>query len=159
MAASSDPVEIIGIRKTLEQIECCDLILFLVEAHRAIEQEDRRLFEKVQGRPHLIVANKIDLLDPAAAEPDFQNAFDGHPRVAVSALRGDGLGALKNRIVEMVAGDRPLDLDPGVIPNLRHKHLLDKSRETCRSLCTDLEQSAAPEVLALHVGEVLDHAA
>lgn len=153
---SCNPVEIIGIRKTMEQVECSDLILFLVEAHRPQGEDDRLLFEKIKHRPHLIVSNKIDLLEGDAAKQKIPAAFEGHSQIAISAMRGDGLDALKDRIFEMTTGDQPVDLSPGVIPNLRHKQLLDKSLAAADALCSDLNNTAAPELLAIHTGEVLD---
>ena len=153
---SSDPVEIIGIRKTMEQVECCDLVLFLVEAQLPLVDEDLSLFEKVRHRPHLIVVNKIDLLGGELPEPRLPAALLGHPRIAISALHGHGLDALKERIIEMATADQAIDLSPGVIPNLRHKQLLDKSLAAADALCGDLENAVGAELLAIHAGEALD---
>jgi tRNA modification GTPase len=153
---SDDPVEIIGIKKTLEQVDCSDLVLFMVEAHQPMVDEDRLLFEQIRHRPHLVVANKIDLLRGAAAEHGFSAGFDGRPAVAISALYGDGLDALKERMIEVATGGQPVDLNPGLIPNLRHKQLLDQTIAAAKALISDLESDAAPELLAVHTREVID---
>lgn len=153
---TSDPVEKIGIRKTMQQVERCDLVLFLVEAHMPPDGEDMSFLHRIQHRPHLIVINKIDLVEDGRLNQLPASFSTDHPTVAVSALRGDGLNALKDRILELTSGETSIDLSPEIIPNLRHKQLLDGALAAAEALCGELELSAAPELIAVHAREALD---
>ena len=59
---TDDPIESIGIEKTLENVNGADLVLFMVEAHVPPTAEDTYIFEKIQSKPYIIVVNKIDLV-------------------------------------------------------------------------------------------------
>ena len=152
---SSDPVEIIGIQKTMEQVEKCDLVLFLVEAHRPLAEEDLSLFNQIQHRPHIVVFNKADLLGGRQPEELLSSRIGASSYQAISALRGDGLDDLKDKILKLTTGETPIDLDPVVIPNLRHKELLDSALVAAEELCNDIEKGFGPELQAVHAAEIL----
>ena len=152
---SSDPVEIIGIQKTMEQIERCDLVLFLVEAHKPMTDEDLSIYDRIRHRPHLMVFNKIDLARGKSFEALSPKMIEEGPQLAISALKGDGLDGLKDMILELAGGEAPLDLNPVVIPNLRHKELLDGALVAAEALCGDLGKETHPELLAVHASEIL----
>ena len=152
---SSDPVEIIGIQKTMEQVERCDLVLFLVEAQKPMTEEDLSIYDRIRHRPHVVIFNKIDLVGGGQFEAIAPSRMNSSPQLAISALNGDGLDHLKDKILELSGGEAPLDLNPVVIPNLRHKELLDRALGASEALCGDLEKVAPPELLAVHASEIL----
>ena len=152
---SKDPVEIIGIQKTMEQVERCDLVLFMVEAHKSMTEEDLSIYQRICHRPHVMVFNKIDLVEEKTIKPSVPARMASNPQLAISALNGDGLDDLKDKILELTGGDAPLDLNPVVIPNLRHKELFDGALVGAEALCQDLENDASPELLAIHASEIL----
>ena len=75
-----------------------------------------------QGR-FLVVANKSDL-------PGFQALAGEH---AVSALTGQGIGELRDAILQTLAPEGAgSDVDGGFITSLRHERLLRESLEMLR---------------------------
>jgi tRNA modification GTPase len=152
---SRNPVEMIGIKKTIEQAERSDLVLFLVEAHQPPDEADRSLFDQIRYRPHLVVFNKVDLVNGKPLDSAVTAGMKQSPHLAISALTGEGIDELKKAILEFSGGETPVDLNPVVIPNLRHKKLLDDALAAAEALCGDLEIDAAPELLAVHAGEIL----
>jgi tRNA modification GTPase len=58
---TDDPIEMLGIKKTIENLNGADLVLFMVEANRPLDAEDEMIFERVHAKPFIIVINKIDL--------------------------------------------------------------------------------------------------
>jgi GTP-binding protein HflX len=90
-------------KATLEETALADLILHVVDAsepesqrREAIAAVDSVLEEIGAGsKPRLLVYNKVDLLDPADAH---ELTIRDPGAIAVSALDGDGLDALRDRI-------------------------------------------------------------
>ncbi len=87
-------------RATLEELDDADLLLHVVDASSPVaEQQHRVVLETLSAIglaevPTILVLNKIDEADPDEIE-ELRQDLDGVP---VSALRGDGLDELLDRI-------------------------------------------------------------
>ena len=94
-------------RATLEEVQRAALVLQVSDATSHLRQEQEAQVEKVlreleaDKKPRLRVVNKVDLL-PAKERDHLRD--DDHT-VHVSALRGQGLGALLDRIDQVLAED------------------------------------------------------
>ena len=118
---TEDEAEAIGIRKTHEAIAEVDLVLVILDATATVQNAtvtvsdaERALLQSLQGRPYIVVLNKIDLL-PAAIEANL----GGHPLVQVSSLTGDGIPKLRNQILEKMQAANP-DTQTGMLTTVRH---------------------------------------
>jgi len=104
------PDLIAAFRATLEEIEDSDLVVHLVDGSHGgyeaqIQAVDKILTELGYDRiPRLLVFNKMDRVD----SDDRDDLLVGRDALAISALEGDGVGALLRRIDSLLAGrDRP----------------------------------------------------
>jgi tRNA modification GTPase len=88
---TADPVERIGVERAQKTMDAADLILAVFDRSRPLTGEDEILLEKLKGRTHVIVLNKTDL--PAQVSPEQLG-----PCVEISAITGEGGGALRARI-------------------------------------------------------------
>jgi len=119
-------VEIEGMRRTEERMGEADIVVLVAECGRELSAEEKALAARMrgEGKRTIIVFNKCDL-EPPSLE-------DGVGEVAiVSALKGDGLGALLEaleRALEMEEGERRDDSGP-LITELRQQQLFSKAAE------------------------------
>jgi tRNA modification GTPase len=152
---TDDPVETIGIEKTIEHVNGSDLVLFLVEADGPIRAEDRRIFDKIKIKPLIIAVNKVDLIENEAEMllPDSWSAYD---RVFISALYGDGIDLLKDLIVKSAAGDTPIDQNEMIVPNLRHKTTLERSLKAAQDIVAELRNGTSTDLIAINIQESID---
>jgi tRNA modification GTPase len=152
---TDDPVETIGIEKTIAYVNGADLVLFMVEADGRIHAEDRRIFNEINAKPLIIVVNKVDLIENEAdmVLPDSWSAYD---RVFISALYGDGIDMLKKRIAKFVAGDNPIDREAMIVPNIRHKISLERSLQAARDMVAELRNGTTTDLVAIDIQEALD---
>lgn len=127
-------VESLGIERSLQAMADADLTLVVLDLSAPLEEEDRSLVERARryGR-FLIAANKCDL--PRRAEIPGEH-------VVVSALTGEGIEQLRERILATLAPDGVPAQEPGFITSLRHEQLL---RECLQAL--DQARQAAREGL------------
>jgi tRNA modification GTPase len=109
-----EEVEQLGIARSREAIADAALVLIVLDATQAHNNEERRLVALMQGRPALIAINKSDL----AATPSHGAEFNGISAVATSALTGDGIPALRERILALATGGAASE--PGMLTSLRH---------------------------------------
>jgi len=93
-------------KATLEEVRTANLLLHVVDASSPLRAERMEIVDRVleeidaNSAPQLIVMNKIDRLGGGASAPR------GLDTVSVSALRGEGLGALREAMARRFAAQR-----------------------------------------------------
>jgi tRNA modification GTPase len=148
-----DEAEQLGIHRSREALADAALVLIVLDATQPLNDEERRLFLAVQGRPALVAINKCDLApadrDPTSgfpAVPGFGpdntrsnlkgtgfspyiciekkegalapgGSSSGIPALPTSALTGEGIPALRARILSLATGGAASE--PGMLTNLR----------------------------------------
>ncbi|TFG40311.1 MAG: tRNA uridine-5-carboxymethylaminomethyl(34) synthesis GTPase MnmE [Syntrophobacterales bacterium] len=149
--SSRDPIETLGMARTLENSGSADLVLFVLEAHRPLNEEDLQVYEWIRARPMLIVLNKIDLLNGSAGKAEIPDDWPRERCVPISALSGQGVEELPERIIKAATGESGKEISGIVIPNLRQKELLERSLASAVAAATDLVNGSAPELIAIHL--------
>ena len=153
--ASDDPIETIGIEKTRGAIARADLVLFMTDGSQPLQSEDRRLYQSLKSRDHLIVQNKIDLCDGPPGAPDIDGA-EGGAYVNLSALTGEGLDTLKKRVMEAIGlGDDPSG--SALVANLRQRNLLAAAQAHLRQAFALLDRSEDYELVAIEIKDSLEN--
>jgi tRNA modification GTPase len=116
---AGEEVEQLGIARSREAIADAALVLIVLDATQPLNDEERRLLATVQGRPALIALNKRDLVENVLpGSVDFATESAGIQILPTSALTGEGISALKTRIVALATGGA--DAEPGPLTSLRH---------------------------------------
>ncbi|MGB6690906.1 MAG: GTPase, partial [Terracidiphilus sp.] len=115
---AGEDVEQLGIARSREALADAALVLIVLDATQPLNDEERRLLAAVDGRPALIARNKCDLLAelPSGAEP-IADVNPGLPVLSTSALSGEGIPALRERILSLATGGAASE--PGLLTNLR----------------------------------------
>jgi tRNA modification GTPase len=152
---SSDPLENIGIAKTIENVTGADLMLLLVEANRALTEGDCKIFEQFRPKPTIVVINKIDLVQN---DHLVEIPADWCPSgfVSISALYDRGIEALKEQIVATAFGEKPIDIEAGIVPNLRQKLLLDDSLKASLAIRDEINNGNPMELIAIQLQDAID---
>jgi tRNA modification GTPase len=113
-----EEAEQLGIRRSREALADAALVLVVLDATQPLHEEERRLLAAVQGRPALVAMNKSDLIEvnPAQVQASAP-ALDGIASLSTSALTGEGIAALRERILTLATGGAASE--PGMLTNLR----------------------------------------
>jgi tRNA modification GTPase len=135
-----DEAESIGVRKSMEALADADVVLLVVEAGGASAadlKQDVELMNALEGRRHIAVVNKVDLV--AIGDPNQLTAMRrargaGHPisrlsesSVFTAATTGEGIDQLRAGILELVRGDGGAQLETGFLTNVRQQKLVQDS--------------------------------
>ncbi len=152
---TENPIEKMGIEKTIAHVNGSDLVLFMVEAHCPLSPDDRLIYEKINSKRIIMVLNKIDLVqkDESTRLPDTWQYDD---QVSISALYDRGIDQLKDKIIKLAGGQTPVDLDAVIVPNLRHKMLLETSLVAAEAVIEALQNGISSELVAIHLQEAID---
>ena len=142
-----EEVEQAGIARSRQKMTEAHLVLFLLDRSAPLDEKDLDLYRRDQG--------------PAAFYPPQQNGFarrfggTGTPRtfppdrrLTLSAKTGEGLEALKNRVVEWFQEDHPPETAPTLVPTLRQKIILEKTREALQEARDEMSRQVSAEFIA-----------
>jgi tRNA modification GTPase len=109
-----EEAEQMGIARSREALADAALVLVVLDATQALNDEEHRLLEAVEGRPALVAVNKSDLAEAGLAAAKV----GGVPTLRTSALTGEGIPELRERILALATGGAAAE--PGMLTSLRH---------------------------------------
>jgi tRNA modification GTPase len=113
-----EEAEQLGIRRSHEALADAALVLIVLDATQPVEEDERRLLTAVEGRPAIVAINKSDLVKSwTEAAQAAEHSLNGFAALSTSALTGQGIGALRDRILSLATGGAAAE--PGMLTNLR----------------------------------------
>ena len=147
---TTDTVENLGIKKSLEKAGIANIILFLIDADADLDSQLLEL-EKIKtsaGDKLLLVINKIDL-NPEIKD-NFKNAL------FISAKKNEGIEALKERLLTFVNTEQ-LSNNETIVTNLRHYEELQLTLHEINSIINGLNSGLTGDFLAINIRQSLFH--
>jgi tRNA modification GTPase len=111
---SLEEAEQLGIARSREALADAALVLVVLDATQPLNEEERRLLAAIEGRPALVAVNKSDLAPAVEAAEEV----GGVRALRTSALTGEGIAALRERILALATGGAASE--PGMLTSLRH---------------------------------------
>lgn len=149
---TKDPVECIGIDKARDHIKKAELLLFVIEAVRGLNDFEKQFLKENGGRRILIVVNKVDIAGPEDLK--ILNKDIGHfISIAVSAKTGSGISDLKKIIFNTLVGEQNKENIPVAPPNLRQRKILEKIEQMILSEKENIKINPEAELMA----DILSH--
>ncbi len=155
MREATDEAEQIGIRKTREALADADIVLLVMDATAAPEQEELELLATLAHRRALLVVNKVDLAQPSQA---MEQAWGwlGLPVVHTSAISGEGVAELKETMLGMV-GDRSVEAENGMLTSLRQYEAVTATLQGLAAASSAAVQNIPHEMVLLDLYGALRH--
>ena len=92
---TSDEVEKIGVDRSKAWLEKSELVLFLIDGSKEIDEEDLRLYEVVKNYEHLVIVNKQDLEQKA-------NLLNFDNPIYISTKSQEDINKLEKAIIDKV---------------------------------------------------------
>ncbi len=152
--AHDNQVEELGIERARRKLAEADLVLFLVDAGEGVTEQDRALYESIQGQEHLVVFNKVDLAGEARLSA-LSESFAPSVLVRISARRLEGLDDLQEAIYRKVTVAGDVNEQLSCAPNVRHKAILTDAFEACTRLRMAFEIHEPADLLAVELQTAL----
>jgi tRNA modification GTPase len=124
-----EEVEQLGIARSREALADAAIVLVVLDATEPMNYEERSLLSALHDRPALVAINKSDLAGSSRAlhADELAAAESQIPAVATSALTGDGIATLRQKIVTLATGGAAAE--PGLLTNLRHQQAIATARK------------------------------
>ena len=140
--STEDVVEQIGVERARKQAEDADLILYVADSSRVLDESDEEILKLLEGKKALVLLNKSDL-DPVIT-PQIMRERTGHQVLVISAKEGAGIQELEEKIRSLFFRGEVDFNDEVLITNLRQKQAL---MDTSKSLSMVIEsiENGMPE--------------
>jgi len=147
---TTDTIENLGIKKSLEKAGIANIILFLIDADADLDNQLLEL-EKIKtsvGDKLLLVINKIDL------NPEIKDNFKD--ALFISAKKDEGIEILKERLLTFVNTEQ-LSNNETIVTNLRHYEELQLTLHEINSIINGLNSGLTGDFLAVNIRQSLFH--
>ena len=149
---TEDIVEKLGVERTRTAIADADFVIAIVEANHQPAPDEVEFFTQLPIQ--FFVLNKCDL-GIELSDETIQLIVRGTPVAQVSALTGQGIDALRDRIHMVLTAGAQSFSDGSIITNERHYHALEKSLEAMRQATQDLSAGFTEEIVLVNLHEAL----
>lgn len=126
---TEDIVERIGVERSRQVLKQADLILLVLNGAEALSDEDRHLFEAVDGFETIVIVNKTDLPQELDLQEVKTLAKDS-PIVTTSLVQDEGINQLEDAIRELFYSGSLEQADLTYVSNVRHIVLLKEAHRT-----------------------------
>lgn len=148
---TEDPVEMEGVFRARNKIDQADLVLFLVDGSRPVDEEDYYAYSFCQQDSAFIVRTKLDL------EQHADTAFCRFQEFQISTKTGQGLDGLTSAIADFLLGDYSPTSDTVLLTEQRHYDGLMACRHNLESFMRAMDNGMPLECLVLEIREALYH--
>lgn len=153
--AALDEAERLGIERSREALADADLVLLVHDATLPLSLEEQALAAEFNGRPHLLVRNKVDLMEeaaPQAGTPGESAELAGS--LAVSALTGWGIEGLRNEILQKLHTGGGL-AEAGALNNRRQQASVLEATEALQAAAQANDGNLPHEMLLMDLHQAL----
>ena len=143
--SGADYIESIGIDFSKKCLAEADLVLFLYDLIRGIDDEDKKILPEVEKKPHIKIGTKSDLLSPI---PSHQ--------VCISTKTGHGIDELKKAIEKIIITQNGIE-NCEFSTNLRQQECLENARESLSFALEGVQNKELQDLISIDIKTSLLH--
>ena len=129
---TEDLVERIGVNKAKEIAKEGDLIIYVVDGSRELDDNDREIIKLINDKQAIILVNKSDM--DTVINIDELKKDSNRDVILFSAKNGEGMDQLEEEIRNMFYSGKVTYNDQVYITNARHKEALENALENLKQV-------------------------
>jgi len=111
---TNEPVEKLGVERTIETLSEADLVLFVIDGSKVMDDTDRSILARIRNSAHMTIINKCDLEQVVKETPSGET-----DAIRISAKTGDGFENLENAIRDYL----------GIVPEVSAGSIVTTARQ------------------------------
>ncbi|MCR4943120.1 MAG: tRNA uridine-5-carboxymethylaminomethyl(34) synthesis GTPase MnmE [Clostridium sp.] len=147
---TDDVVEQIGVERSREKMDEADLVIFVLDSSRVLDDEDREIISRLDGKKYIVLLNKVDL--ETKINEEELSGLDNV--IKISTKSGFGLEDLKLKIKDMFF-EGEVNTESLIISNSRHKQALYRALENCELAEEKVKQNEFLDLISIYVTAAL----
>ncbi|GGB43039.1 tRNA uridine-5-carboxymethylaminomethyl(34) synthesis GTPase MnmE [Virgibacillus dakarensis] len=147
---TEDIVEKIGVERSRKVLKESDLILLVLNYNEELMEEDKKLFEAIQGLEYIVIVNKTDL--PQKLDMDEVNHLAaGSPVITAALIKEAGIDELEAAIAQTFFAGEIDTGDVTYVSNVRHIQLLKQAKQALEDAMQGLEIAMPLDIVQIDV--------
>ncbi len=144
---TDDVVEKIGVDKAIDSIYDADLILFVVDSSRPLDENDEFIIDKIKDKKVIILLNKSDLVS-VIKEEYICNKYS-KPVISFSSVSLDGLKTLESTITDMFFKGIVKTDDTLYITNSRQAGCLSNAKNSLSNVLVSIDNMMSEDFFSI----------
>ncbi len=144
---TSDIIEKIGVDKAIDNIEDADLILYIVDGTKKLDENDYTIMSKIAGKKIITLINKNDkqlVVDKLLITSRITTEI-----LEISAKNNSGKTELTALLKELFFNNEIKYNDEIYITNMRHKSLLYETRDSLNKVIDSIEMEMGEDFFTI----------
>ncbi len=129
---TGDKIEQIGVERAKQMMEEADLILYVIDASSALDENDKEIMPLLKEKRVIVLLNKTDLQERITAE-EVQRFLE-KPVIRISAKEEKGLSELEDKIEHMFLTGGLSWNDEVYLTNLRQKAAMEEAKASLQKV-------------------------
>lgn len=152
---TNDIIEKIGIEKSKESFNQADLVIFIIDSSRPLEQEDFEIINVINPEKTIILLNKIDL-KTITSKDDILGKIPNISIIETSMENQMGISEIEDKIVSLVYGGKISQNNNLIVTNIRHKDILEKAKKSLDDALSMVDLREAFEFIEIDVNSTYE---
>ena len=144
---TEDLVERIGVNKAKEIAKEGDLIIYVVDGSRELDDNDREIIKLINDKQAIILVNKSDM--DTVINIDELKKDSNRDVILFSAKNGEGMDQLEEEIRNMFYSGKVTYNDQVYITNARHKEALENALESLKQVKNSVDAGMPEDFYSL----------
>lgn len=150
---TDDIVENIGVNKAKKLIGEADLVLFVIDGSKELEEEDFKVHQEIKTSNVIGIINKIDI--NKKVDTTLLNKVTKW--IEISAKESIGIDEMEEVIYKYIVSNDVEDSSQKlIITNIRHKSALEKTKDAVKNIFITLDAGLPMDLIAIDLKEGLD---
>lgn len=151
---TTDDIEAQGIKRSLEKLENCDAVIFMLDASSPVKEIDKEIYNLIKEKKKLIIANKIDIMDQNILV-DISSCFKDEKIINVSVKEYINIEEITGFLENLIGNVRSKETDFTI--NQRQKLVLEELKTTLIRIRQMVEvDSSHAEIIAEEIRRAVE---
>lgn len=146
---TDDPIELIGVNRSLKAIEEADLVLFMVDALTPINDYEDEIYNLVKEKQVIMLLNKVDRTT-VVTEEEYKERY-GLPIISVSAKDGVGVELLQKEISDMFFNGEVTFNNEVYVTGVRQKNCLIEADTAISNVLRSIENHMPEDFFSIDI--------
>lgn len=144
---TEDVVEKIGVKRAMNAAEDADLIIYVVDGSRELDENDFQIMDFIRDRKAVVLLNKSDL-EPVVSVKEIEER-SGRSVISVSAKEETGIDRLEEEIKSLFYEGEIDFNDQILITNVRHAEALKEAYESIKMVEKSVEDGMPEDFFSI----------
>ena len=153
--STDDVIEKIGVDRAWGYAKNADLIIYVVDASRNLDENDEKIIRMIGEKNAIILLNKSDL-DTVITADQMRKRTGDIPVISVSAKEEQGISELETMVKDMfLKGDISFN-DQIYITNIRQKNALSEALESMKKVIQSIDDGMPEDFYSIDLMDAYD---